>query len=360
MFSPIESTGHGEGSVLMANADDFIKVEGLAFLEFSGPRPELLRSLFERMGLRQHQHRDDPEITLHNQRDIHFISNPSSGGHTEQFRQQHGRGASSIGFLVEDSNRALEAAITKGATSAETTDYDIPAIVGIGGSLIYLVDRHRLKALFADFGYDPRSPYEGASQLLRVDHLTHNLYPGGISRFRDFYRSLFGFDYVRSFEIEGKKTGLYSEVIASPCGRVIIPMNETRDDKSQIAEYLREYNGEGIQHIALSSVDLVETVDVLNESGVEFQDTPDTYYEMVDERLPGHGEDTELLKQHRILIDGGEKQGGGYLLQIFTKNSIGPIFFEYIERKGNKGFGEGNFQALFESIELDQERRGVL
>ena len=336
-----------------------LETRGLAFVEFSGSKPELLRSLFAQMGLKQYFHSLRQGLSLHHSGQIVFISNPSFGGNAERFRTRHGRGVSAIGFSVEDGAAALSQALSLGAESADLGDYPIPAIKGVGESLIYLVDDRARKALiagFAEFGL----PDESFNQLQRVDHLTHNLYQGGIVRMKDFYSRVFGFKAIRHFDIEGKKTGLYSEVVASPCGQIIIPLNETKDDKSQIAEYLREYNGEGVQHIALETSDIYTTVKDLRGAAIEFQDTPDTYYELVNARLPGHGESLQALRAERILIDGGERQGGGFLLQIFTKNSIGPIFFEYIQRKGNRGFGEGNFQALFESIELDQERRGVL
>ena len=338
----------------------FIETQGIAFLEFSGNRPYLLRDIFFQMGLKEYEHPLRKGLTLHNSGDIHFISNPTNGGNTERFRSVHTRGASAIGLLVNDGPAAFAQALALGAEPAELKDYDIPAIKGIGASLLYLVDPSAQKKLFAEFGFEIGKDTSVQQQLIRIDHLTHNLYPGGIAKYKAFYNRLFGFNSVRSFDIEGKKTGLYSEVVASPCGRVIIPLNETKDDKSQIAEYLREYNGEGIQHIALASADIYQTVSGLAANGVEFQDTPDTYYELINKRLPGHQENLRELQKYRILMDGGEAQGGGFLLQIFTKNSIGPIFFEYIQRKGNKGFGEGNFQALFESIELDQERRGVI
>lgn len=338
----------------------YVKVLGLSFLEFSGSQPHKLTGLFDQMGFKCVGQDEPRRITLHNQGNIYFISNPSSGGNTELFRAVHRRGASAMGFKVEDSQQAYERAIELGAKPAGVTDYDIPAIRSVGQSLIYLVDEAAEKRLFASLGYDKEKDGQVQGELERIDHLTHNLRPGGIDRMATFYGDIFGFAKVRSFDIEGKKTGLYSEVVASPCGRVIIPLNETKDDKSQIAEFIDDYNGEGIQHIALHSSNIYNTVDTLSDNGIPFQDTPDTYYELIDSRLPGHPEDVSELKKRRVLIDGGERQGGGFLLQIFTKNSIGPIFFEFIQRKGNKGFGEGNFQALFESIELDQERRGVL
>jgi 4-hydroxyphenylpyruvate dioxygenase len=339
---------------------NYVKVLGLSFLEFSGNRPERLTSLFDQMGFSVVGQDPARRITLHNQEGIYFISNPSSGGNTELFRAVHRRGASAMGFKVENAKEAYELALELGAKPAGVTDYDIPAIRSVGQALIYLVDDEAEKRLFASLGYDKERDGVTPGELKRIDHLTHNLRPGGIARVAKLYGDVFGFGKVRSFDIEGKKTGLYSEVIASPCGSVIIPLNETKDDKSQIAEFIDVYNGEGIQHIALHSSNIYDTVDNLGAAGIPFQDTPETYYELIDQRLPGHGEKVSELYKRRILIDGGERQGGGFLLQIFTKNSIGPIFFEFIQRKGNKGFGEGNFQALFESIELDQERRGVL
>ena len=194
--------------------------------------------------------------------------------------------------------------------------------------------------------------------LTVIDHLTHNVQRGNMDKWAGFYEKLFNFREIRYFDIEGKKTGLFSRAMTSPCGKIRIPINESQDDKSQIEEYLREYKGEGIQHIALATDDIYATVDGLRANGVAFQETPDTYYEGVDARVAGHRESLEELQKRCILIDGSDQDG--ILLQIFTQNVIGPIFFEIIQRKGNEGFGEGNFQALFESIELDQERRGVI
>jgi 4-hydroxyphenylpyruvate dioxygenase len=196
--------------------------------------------------------------------------------------------------------------------------------------------------------------------LLHIDHLTHNVHRGNMDKWTSFYETMFNFREIRYFDIEGKKTGLFSRALASPCGKIRIPINESQDDKSQIEEYLREYRGEGIQHIALATDDIYRTVDVLRERGITFQDTPETYYEGVDARVSGHQEDLAELRGRRILIDGNGVNDEGVLLQIFTANVIGPIFFEIIQRKGNQGFGEGNFQALFESIELEQIRRGVI
>ncbi|WP_448582387.1 4-hydroxyphenylpyruvate dioxygenase, partial [Thermaurantiacus sp.] len=209
-------------------------------------------------------------------------------------------------------------------------------------------------------------PVPGASRedrsvgLHTLDHLTHNVAKGDMAKWADWYRRIFNFREIRFFDIRGKATGLFSKAMTAPDNKIRIPLNESQDEHSQIAEFLRAYNGEGIQHIALATDDIFATVDKLRANGIAFQDTPDTYYELLDARLPGHGHDVEAMRARRILIDGAPETGGGLLLQIFTANMVGPIFFEIIQRKGNEGFGEGNFQALFESLELDQIRRGVL
>jgi 4-hydroxyphenylpyruvate dioxygenase len=240
-------------------------------------------------------------------------------------------------------------------------ELNIPCIEGIGGSLIYLVDRYGERSIYdVDFRAVAAPDGMESAGLACIDHLTHNVMRGRMDYWTNFYEKLFNFREIRYFDIEGKKTGLLSRALTSPCGRIRIPINESQDDKSQIEEYLKAYQGEGIQHIALGTNDIYHTVDVLRRQGVKFQDTPDTYYDAVDERMPGHGEELVELAKRRILIDGNPGKGEGVLLQIFTQNVIGPIFFEIIQRKGNEGFGEGNFRALFESIELDQMRRGVL
>jgi 4-hydroxyphenylpyruvate dioxygenase len=201
--------------------------------------------------------------------------------------------------------------------------------------------------------------HEGAG-LAAIDHVTHNVFRGNMDKWAGFYERLFNFREIRYFDIEGKLTGLKSRAMTSPCGKIRIPINESADEKSQIEEYLSAYHGEGIQHIALSTGAIFKTVENLRGKGVCFQETPETYYETIDARLPGHGEDVARMRRDGILIDGAPQAGEGLLLQIFTRNAIGPIFFEIIQRKGNEGFGEGNFRALFESIERDQIRRGVL
>jgi 4-hydroxyphenylpyruvate dioxygenase len=242
-------------------------------------------------------------------------------------------------------------------------ELNIPAIKGIGDSLIYLVDRYGEKGTIYDVDFEPLPGVDQNPKgvgFTYVDHLTHNVHRGRMAEWAEFYERLFNFREIKYFDIEGKLTGLKSKAMTSPCGKIRIPINESSDDKSQIAEYLSAYHGEGIQHIALGSNDIYGTVEDLAQRQVPFQTVPDTYYEQIDARLPGHGEDVKRLQKNKILIDGAPTEGGGLLLQIFTNTVIGPIFFEIIQRKGDEGFGEGNFRALFESIELDQIRRGVL
>jgi 4-hydroxyphenylpyruvate dioxygenase len=238
-------------------------------------------------------------------------------------------------------------------------ELNIPSILGIGGSLIYLVDRYGVSSIYdVDFVPIETTDDLAGSGLQLIDHLTHNVARGNMNAWSGFYERLFNFREIRYFDIEGQKTGLLSRAMTSPCGKIRIPINESQDDKSQIEEYLREYRGEGIQHIALATANIYRTVDGLRANGVVFQGTPDSYYEGIAARVAGHQESLAELEQRRILIDGSAQEG--ILLQIFTANVIGPIFFEIIQRKGNEGFGEGNFKALFESIELDQIRRGVV
>jgi 4-hydroxyphenylpyruvate dioxygenase len=337
--------------------------DGFEFVEYTAPDPELLRTLFDRMGFPAVAKHRSKNVTLHRQGDINFIINADPQGFGQQFAKAHGPSACAMAFRVADAafayRRALELGAKPGPVTAGPMELNIPCIEGIGGSLIYLVDRYGERTIYdVDFVPIAGAETDVGSRLAVIDHLTHNVHRGNMNKWSGFYEKLFGFREIRYFDIEGKKTGLLSRAMTSPCGKIRIPINESQDDKSQIEEYLREYQGEGIQHIALAADGICRTVDVLRARGVEFQDTPDTYYEGVNARVTGHREDLAELKKRRILIDGSAETG--ILLQIFTKNVIGPIFFEIIERKGNEGFGEGNFRALFESIELDQMRRGVI
>jgi 4-hydroxyphenylpyruvate dioxygenase len=337
--------------------------DGFEFVEYTAPDPEQLRSLFERMGFPVTARHRRKNVTLHRQGDVNFIINAEPGSFGQRFAQQHGPSACAMAFRVKDAAQAFKRAVDLGAKPVQNAvgpmELNIPAIEGIGGSLVYLVDRYGGNTIY-DVDFIP--VHDGGSLrstgLSVIDHLTHNVHRGNMAKWAGFYEKLFNFREIRYFDIEGRKTGLFSKAMTSPCGKIRIPINESQDDKSQIEEYLREYQGEGIQHIALHTSDIYATVDALRGNGIQFQDTPATYYEGVAARVVGHCEKLEELSKRNILIDGSAKDG--ILLQIFTTNVIGPIFFEIIQRKGNEGFGEGNFRALFESIELDQERRGVI
>ena len=343
--------------------------DGFEFVEYAAPDPELLRGLFTKMGFPAVAKHKRKNVTLHRQGDINFIINAEANSFAEQFARDHGPCACAMAFRVKDAKAAHARALELGATNVlgdvAEGELDIPAIEGIGGSRLYFVDRYGDNGSIydVDFDYLPDAASQEASHashLTYLDHLTHNVNRGRMNHWAEFYERLFNFKEIRYFDIEGKVTGLFSKAMTSPCGKIRIPLNESQDDKSQIEEFLREYKGEGIQHIALGSDDIYQTVDILRGRGIPFQDTPDTYYELVDDRVKGHGEPTAELEKRRILVDGATTEGQGLLLQIFTQNVIGPIFFEIIQRKGNEGFGEGNFKALFESIELDQIRRGVI
>lgn len=340
--------------------------DGFEFVEYTAHDPADLTRLFDLMGFSAVARHRSKAVTLYRQGDINFIVNAEPESFGQAFARLHGPSACAMAFRVRDAGHAFHRALTLGARevpgSAGPMELNIPAIEGIGGSRIYLVDRYGGRGTIYDIDF---VPIEGADQhpagvgLTAVDHLTHNVHRGRMDTWCDFYEHLFNFREIRYFDIEGKLTGLKSRAMTSPCGQIRIPVNESADDKSQIEEYLRAYKGEGIQHIALGTDDIYATVEALAQRGVIFMDPPpDTYYDMLAERLPGHGEDLARLKRSGILVDGSP--GGGLLLQIFTQTVIGPIFFEIIQRKGDEGFGEGNFRALFESIERDQVRRGVL
>ncbi|HVN42651.1 MAG TPA: 4-hydroxyphenylpyruvate dioxygenase [Steroidobacteraceae bacterium] len=343
--------------------DNPMGTDGFEFVEYTAPDPQLLRGLFERMGFPVVARHRSKNVTLHRQGDVNFIINAESGSFAQGFAQQHGPSACAMAFRVRDAAAAFRRAVALGARPVNNPvgpmELNIPAIEGIGGSLIYLVDRYGEHTIYdVDFVPVADPGHHRPTGLTLIDHLTHNVQRGNMDRWAGFYERLFNFREIRYFDIEGRKTGLFSKAMTSPCGKIRIPINESQDDRSQIEEYLREYHGEGIQHIALASTNIYQSVDALRANGIAFQDTPETYYEGVEARVHGHAESLEELRRRRILIDGSDREG--VLLQIFTTNVIGPIFFEIIERKGNEGFGEGNFRALFESIELDQERRGVI
>jgi 4-hydroxyphenylpyruvate dioxygenase len=345
--------------------DNPMGTDGFEFVEYTAPDPQLLRALFERLGFPVVARHRSKNVTRHAQGDINFIINAEPQSFAQSFARVHGPSACAMAFRVRDAaaayRRALDLGAKPGPQSAGPMELNIPCIEGVGGSLIYLVDLYGERSIYdVDFRPVRAAPAADSPGLASIDHLTHNVGRGRMDVWAGFYAKLFNFREIRYFDIEGKLTGLLSRAMTSPCGKIRIPINESQDDKSQIEEYLREYHGEGIQHIALATPDIYHTVDVLRRQEVAFQDTPDSYYDGVAARVPGHREPLAELRARRILIDGNPQKGEGVLLQIFTRNVIGPIFFEIIQRKGNEGFGEGNFRALFESIEQDQIRRGVI
>ena len=332
--------------------------EGFEFVEFSSPDPKHLAALFQQLGFYPFaQHKTRP-LTWFKQGEIHFLVSTEGRGFASEFAEQHGPSACAMGFKVTDANKAYQHALNREAKPCKRKilEFGVPAIYGFGDCLLYLVDDDVRKRLYQE-QFQLTGETEDASKsagLTYIDHLTHNVQCGHMDPWAEFYERIFNFREIRYFDIKGTMTGLRSRNLR-------IPINESSDNKSQIEEFLQEYHGEGIQHIALGTDDIYQTVSTLRANGIEFLDIPDTYYDMITERLPGHHEAIEQLRKNRILIDGHIESGKlVLLLQIFTKTLIGPIFFEIIQRKGDEGFGEGNFQALFESIERDQLARGVL
>jgi 4-hydroxyphenylpyruvate dioxygenase len=349
--------------------DNPMGTDGFEFIEYTGPDVAALRRLFASMGFSKVAKHRSKDVELWRQGDVNFILNAEPESFAQAFARMHGPSICAMAFRVRDAAKAYKRAIELGAKPVQgkvgPMELNIPAIEGIGGSLIYLVDRYGERGTIydIDFVWEPGAEeHPKGVGLTYVDHLTHNVHKGRMDVWAGFYEKLFNFRQIRYFDIEGKLTGVRSRAMTSPDGKIRIPINESGGGAAgrvdQIEEYLQAYKGEGIQHIAIGTDDIFATVDALRANGVRLLDTPDTYYELVDKRLPGHGEDLKRLHERKILIDGGP--AGGLLLQIFTETVMGPIFFEIIQRKGDDGFGEGNFKALFESIELDQIRRGVL
>jgi len=355
--------------------DNPMGTDGFEFVEYAAPDPKAMGALFERLGFKgiaRHRHKD---VVLYRQAEINFIVNAEPDSFAQRFARLHGPSICAIAFRVADAKVAYERAVDLGAWGyaghAGPGELNIPAIKGIGDSLIYFIDRWRGKhgkttgdignIGFYDVDFEPLPGAElnpAGHGLAYIDHLTHNVHKGRMKEWADFYARFFEFRELRYFDIEGQVTGVKSKAMTSPCGKIRIPINEEGTETAgQIQEYLDKYHGEGIQHVALGSTDLFRTVDALRAKGVKLLDTNDTYYELVDRRIPGHGENVAELKKRKILVDG---KAGALLLQIFSENQLGPIFFEFIQRKGDEGFGEGNFKALFEAIELDQIRRGTL
>ena len=347
--------------------DNPMGIDAFEFVEFAAPAVQAayMHEYLRRMGFTATMRHRTRAITLFRQGGITFLLNEEPASFASDYAAAHGPSACgfAIGF-TKPVPEVLAAVLGNGGEEvthkAESRAVDAPVIKGIGGCMLYLVDRNR-KDLYADF-----APIAGVEQnpvgfgLTFIDHLTHNLYFGNMQKWSDYYERLFNFREIRYFDIKGAKTGLVSKAMTAPDGIVRIPLNESSDPKSQINEYLDAYKGEGIQHIALFTDNIYDSVEAMRAAGVEFLDTPNTYFEVIDERVPNHGEDVPRLARNKILIDADMETKKRLLLQIFTQNAFGPIFFEIIQRKGNEGFGEGNFQALFESIERDQMKRGVL
>lgn len=341
-------------------------VDGFEFVEYTAQDSRKLARLFEQIGfvaIGQHRSKD---VVLYRQGNINFIVNHEPDSFAQGFARIHGPSVCAIGIRVSNAAEALERAVELGAephvSKPGPMELNIPAIYGVGRSLIYLIDAYAHASIY-DVDFVPVAGVSFHSKgvgLTEVDHLTNNVCVGHLDKWAEFYERVFGFREIRYFDIHGKRTGLRSRAMVSPCGKVRIPINEPTDPGSQIQEYLNLYHGEGVQHIALATADIYATVEALRDHGVSFMDVPDSYYEQIDERVPDHGEDLARLHKNKILIDGSPHSGAGLLLQIFTDTVIGPIFFEIIQRKGHEGFGEGNFQALFEAIELDQLKRGVI
>ncbi len=345
---------------------NFMGLDGFEFVEFTGPNPDALADLFQKLGFTHVATHRSKDVRRFTQGDINFLLNFEPEGQVAEFRAKRGPSANAMAFRVKDARAAFEEAIRRGAEPVSgkvgPMELNIPAIRGIGGANLYLVDRYGAAEIYdVDFVAVPGAKKDDRSVGLHtLDHLTHNVGRGQMATWADYYERIFGFREIRYFDIQGQTTALFSKAMTAPDNKIRIPLNESQDEHSQIEEFLRAYKGEGIQHIALATDDIFQTVDQLKANGIRFQDSPDTYFDLIDTRLPGHGHDIEAMRKRRILIDGAPETGGGILLQIFTENMVGPIFFEIIQRKGNDGFGEGNFKALFESLELDQMRRGVI
>lgn len=337
---------------------------GVDFIEFSGPDANYFKTLFQRMGFKEVSQVHGKNIHLYRQGDINFIVNCEPNTFASQFAQAHGPCVSSTGFRVQDAELALKIAVERGAKAYDGNDHQrgatpFPAIYGIGDSIVYFMDDKNVKKLYEEtFQIQPQDYVPRGFGLDIVDHFTNNVPKGEMQKWGDFYTNIFNFREIRFFDIKGKQTGLLSRAMRSPCGLFSVPINEPTESKSQIQEYLDEYKGSGIQHIAMTTKDIVNTLEPMRKNEIHFlTPPPHTYYEMLLDRIPTVSEDLNRLEKDAILVDGDHE---GYLLQIFTKNMIGPVFFEIIQRKNHEGFGDGNFQALFDAIERDQRERGYL
>jgi len=344
-------------------------LNGFEFVEFSAPDTGILDQVFRQLGFSPVARHRSKDVMLYRQGQINFIINNHPGSYADFHAQEHGPGACGLAFRVRDSHEAYHRAIDHGAQPFDIPtgpmELKLPAIKGIGNAPLYLIDRYAEGSSIYDIDFctlpDAEQRPEGCL-LQAIDHLTHNVYRGRMDYWANFYERLFNFREIRYFDIKGRKTGLLSRAMSAPDGKIRIPLNEEASSGTgQIEEFLMAYNGEGIQHIALSTDDIFASWDRLHANGIPFMTPPpDTYYEMLEDRLPGHGESIEQMQRRGILLDGSTQGQVRLLLQIFTETMLGPVFFEIIQRKKDEGFGEGNFTALFESIERDQIRRGVL
>lgn len=341
-----------------------LELDGIEFVEYASPNPKALDTLFKNLGFTLVGKHKKKRVSLYRQNQISFILNEEPNTFAHQFAKMHGPGICAMGLRTKNAENALKEAVKRGARSIDIandpTSHSFPAIYGIGESAVYFIDRYQNETHFSnDFDFVSPEHFPKGKGLLTVDHLTNNVPAGEMQKWCDFYSNIFGFHEVRKFDIKGAQTGLVSKVMRSADGKITIPINEPTEKKSQIQEYLDEYNGSGIQHLAMLTRDINDTVTSLSKDGVNFLESPpQTYYDMIIERVGNQvTEEVSTLQKNKILVDGDET---GYLLQIFTKNLIGPIFYEIIQRKGHQGFGEGNFQALFDAIERDQKARGYL
>lgn len=338
-------------------------LDGIEFVEYASPNPAELEQLFVKLGFQKIGVHKRKQVILYRQNHVNFIINNEPGTFAAKFAKQHGPSICATGFRVKSANRAFDLAVQRGARPIETKNdpasHSFPAIYGIGDSAVYFVDRYRAPVHFDDdFRYLVPDRVPRGRGLTVIDHLTNNVPAGEMQKWCDFYKQIFNFHEVRKFDIKGQQTGLVSKVMRSPCQKITIPINEPTESKSQIQEYLDEYRGSGIQHLAMLTGDIIASVGQLREMGIQFLDSPpQAYYDAIPGRVPNVKENLATVKDLSVLIDGDQT---GYLLQIFTKNLIGPIFFEIIQRRGHSGFGEGNFQALFDAIERDQKARGYL
>ena len=338
--------------------------DGFEFVEFAHPDPNELRTLFAKMGYTHTATHKTKAVELWQQGDITYVINAEPDTHAAAFIEEHGPCAPSMAWRVVDADKALAHAVETGAEeyTGSGKTMDVPAIVGIGGSLIYFIDQYFDTSPYnEEFNWLTQSKPEGVG-FWYLDHLTHNVFKGNMDKWFRFYGALFNFKEIRFFDIKGKYTGLLSRALTSPCGKIRIPINEDRGETGQIVNYLKKYKGEGIQHIAVGAREIYGAVDAIFDKGIRFMPPPPaTYYDLSTDRVQGHEEPIEAMKKHGILIDGEGVVDGGetkILLQIFSKTVIGPIFFEFIQRKGDDGFGEGNFKALFESIEAEEMAQG--